>query len=217
MDIVEPQIGEYLDKTLGAGDAVLRDMQAYGRAHDFPIVGPQVGRLLHMLARSIGASRVLELGSGFGYSAMWLAHAVGASGRVVLTESSKENVALAKKYFERGGMLGRVQVETGDALEIIERLPGVFDLIFNDVDKAAYPRTLDLVRLKLRPGGLFITDNMLWGGAVLENSRKGDVRGIKEFTKQLLDAPDFVTTILPVGDGVAVALRLNPSRGTLSI
>src|SRR5512143_4247566 len=95
MNIVEPQIDEYLDKTLGGGDALLREMQRYGEGRQFPIVGPQVGRLLHVLARSIGASRVLELGSGFGYSAMWLAHAVGAGGRVVLTDTSKENAALA--------------------------------------------------------------------------------------------------------------------------
>ena len=208
MDIIDPSIDEYLNKTMTVRDPLLREMQRYGESRGFPIVGPQVGRLLHLLALSIGATRVLELGSGFGYSAMWFAQAVGANGRVVLTETSKENAKQARQYFERAGMANRVQIEMGDALEIIGQLPGLFDIIFNDVDKQHYPCTLDLVRPKLRLGGLFITDNMLWDGSVLNKSRKGDVRGVKELTRRLLDAPDFVTTILPVRDGIAVALKI---------
>ncbi len=208
MDIVDPSIEEYLDKTLAVPTALLREMERYGTAQGFPIVGPQVGRLLMLLARTIGATRVLELGSGFGYSAMWFAQVVGPHGRVVMTESSKANAALARKYFERANWQARTQIEVGDALEIIGRLPGLFDVIFNDVDKQNYPCMLDLVRPKLRPGGLFISDNMLWGGAVTGKSRQADVRGIKELTQLLLAAPDFLTTILPVRDGVAVALKV---------
>ncbi len=208
MDIVDPKIVEYLDKNLTVGDPVLREMQRYGESKNFPIVGPQVGRLLNLLARSIGASRVLELGSGFGYSALWFAHAVGASGRVVLTESSKANAELAKGYLHKARMLDRAQIEIGNGLDIIGRLPGMFDLIFNDIDKRDYPKTLDLVRPHLRAGGLFITDNILWSGAVLSKTRSSDLRGIKEFTQAILTAPDFATTILPVGDGVAVALKI---------
>ncbi len=208
MDIVDPQIDAYLDKLLTVDDPILREMQRYGQSKQFPIVGPQVGRLLYLLALSIGATRILELGSGFGYSAMWFAGAVGPQGRVIMTESSKENVARAREYTKRAGMTNRIQIEQGDALEILERLPGWFDLIYNDIDKHDYPRTLDRVRSKLRPGGLFITDNMLWSGAVLNPARSADVRGIKEFTKALTECPDFVTTILPVRDGVAVALKI---------
>jgi predicted O-methyltransferase YrrM len=207
MDIVDRQIQAYLDKILAVNDPILREMQRYGESRHFPIVGPQVGRLLYFLAQTIGATRVLELGSGFGYSAMWFASAVGPQGRVVMTESSKENVDRARDYIKRAGMSKRIQIEQGDALEILKRLPGWFDLIYNDVDKHDYPRTLDLVRSKLRPGGLFITDNILWSGTVLGPARSADVRGIKEFTKLLMEAPDFITTMLPVRDGVAVALK----------
>ncbi len=208
MDIVDPQIEAYLDKTLTVNNPVLREMQRYGESRGFPIVGPQVGRLLHILAQTIGATRVLELGSGFGYSAMWFASAVGPQGRVVMTESSKTNLERARDYFKRAGMSRRVQMEQGDALEIIKAMPGWFDLIYNDIDKQHYPQTLEPVRAKLRPGGLFITDNMLWSGTVLNPSRSADVRGIKEFTKMLLASPDFLTTILPIRDGVAVALKI---------
>jgi predicted O-methyltransferase YrrM len=207
MNIVDPKIDDYLDQNLPAPPVLLTEMERYGRAEGFPIVGPQVGRLLYLLARTIGATRVLELGSGFGYSAMWFANAIGPNGRVVLTDGSQENLTRARTYFERAHMLDRVQFEHGNALDIIGRLPGLFDIIFNDVDKQFYPRTLELMRPKLRPGGLFITDNMLWGGSVLGKSRQSDVRGVKELTRRLLSAPDLITTILPVSDGVAVALK----------
>lgn len=208
MNIVDASIEQYLDKTLAVASPILREMERYGKSQGFPIIGPQVGRLCQVLARSIGATRVLELGSGFGYSAMWFAEAVGSNGRVVLTEGSKENADLARDYMRRAGMLNRIQIEVGNALQIASRLPGFFDIVFNDVDKKDYPRTIDLVRPKLRNGGLFITDNVLWGGSVLGAARSADVRGIKEFTRLLLASPDFVTTILPVRDGVAVALRV---------
>lgn len=208
MDIVNPKIEAYLDKKITPHDPILREMQTFGESRNFPIVGPQVGRLLFILARSVNAQRVLELGSGFGYSAMWFARAVGPKGRVVLTDMSKANSDMARDYFQRAKMIERIEIETGDALKIIGGLPGQFDVIFNDVDKQYYPGTLDLVRPKLRVGGLFITDNMLWSGRVLSSSRSGDVQGIKELTRLLLDADDFATTVLPVRDGVAIALKV---------
>lgn len=208
MDIVNGEIDRYLDQKLAIDDVFLKEMEEYARAEDFPIVGPQVGRLLYFLARSVNAQRILELGSGFGYSAMWFANAVGPKGRVILTDTSKENAARTTDYFKRAGLLDRVAIQVGNGLEIIEQLPGVFDVIFNDVDKQEYPRTLELVRPKLRIGGLFVTDNMLWHGSVLGNSRSADVRGVKDLTRLLLAAPDFVTTLLPVRDGVAVALKI---------
>lgn len=208
MDIVHPDVDKYLDERLAPPELVLREMQDHGETHRFPIVGAQVGRLLYVLARSISAQRVLELGSGFGYSAMWFAMAVGPKGRVVLTDPSRDNATRARSYFERAGMIDRIEIEVGNGLEMIRRLPGQFDVIFNDIDKTDYPKTLELVRPKLRRGGLFISDNMLWHGAVVTGSRAADVRGVKRLTQLLLDAPDFVTTILPVRDGVAVALKV---------
>lgn len=208
MDIVNPDIEAYLDKTLPAPDPILREMQRYAASKDFPIVGPQVGRLIYLLARSIGATRVLELGSGFGYSAFWFALAVGPSGRVVLTDVSKEHAALARDYFKRARMPERAQIEIGNSLDIAPQVPGSFDIVFCDVDKKYYGRTLEIARAKLRSGGLFIVDNMLWGGSVLNKSREGDARGVKELTRLLLSAPDFSTAILPVRDGVAVALKV---------
>ncbi len=207
MDITHPKIDDYLDQTLAASDPILREMEAYGHKRHFPIIGPQVGRLMHLLARSINAKRVLELGSGFGYSGMWFANAVGADGMVVMTEGDAKNSARARDYFQRAGLTNRAKFLVGNAFDLARQEPGPFDIIFCDVDKEDYGRVLDFVRPRLRVGGLFICDNMLWSGEVLRKHPDAGTRGIIELTRQLTTAPDFIATILPVRDGVAVALK----------
>jgi len=162
VDIVAPDIDRYLHELANPRDPVLREMEVLAAEERFPIVGPQVGRLLYLLARSIGAHRVLELGSGFGYSAYWFARAVGPHGQVVLTEGSEDRARRAAEFLERGGFKDHVTILVGDALELAERQGGQFDIVFNDIDKEQYPRVLDRVETLLRPGGLFICDNMLW-------------------------------------------------------
>lgn len=207
MDIVASAVDEYLAKLSVPADPTLAEMERYGYSRGFPIVGPQVGRLIYILARALGARRVLELGSGFGYSAYWFALAVGEGGRVVLTEWSKENADRAREYFKLGGLFDRFESHVGDALETAPRLSGPFDIIFNDIDKESYPRVLDVVRPLLRVGGLFMSDNMLWSGAVLSKNPDALTKAILALTKQLYEAPDFFTTIAPIRDGVSVSLR----------
>jgi caffeoyl-CoA O-methyltransferase len=209
LDIVDLKIDEYLTELLAVENPVLREMGEYGRQHDFPIVGPQVGRLISLLARSISAKRVLELGSGFGYSAMWFAQSVGAGGQIILTEGSRENSERARDYFKRADLLERVELNVGDALEIARGLTGFFDVVFCDIDKHDYPKALPIARAKLRIGGYFICDNMLRRGTVLSPGSDDDTLGIVELTSQLMKAADFVTTILPLRDGVSLSLRVS--------
>jgi len=206
LDILHPDIDRYLHNLAVSDDPVLLEMERIGDERSFPIVGPQVGRLLHMLARSIGARRVLELGSGFGYSAMWFARAVGPSGQVVLTEGSSEKAAEASLFLERAGFADRVRIEVGDALEIAQRVGDGFDIVFNDIDKQDYPLALERARSVLRPGGLFISDNMLWMGQVLDaRSEEPTTRGVQELTQALHDSPLFDTVLIPIRDGVTVS------------
>ncbi len=211
MDVVHPDVHRYLETLARTGDPVLEEMERLAAERGFPIVGPQVGRLLFVLARASGARRVLELGSGFGYSAYWLARAVGAGGEVVLTERCPERAREAEAFLRRGGLAARCRVHTGDALELAGRLDGPYDLVFNDVDKERYPDALERAATLLRPGGLFVSDNMLWFGRVLDPP-PGDAatRGVVELTRRLLASPRFVTTVLPVRDGVSVSLMLGP-------
>lgn len=211
MNLIHPGVHRYLDSLARAGDPVLEEMERLAAERSFPIVGPQVGRLLFVLARASGARRVLELGSGFGYSAYWLARAVGAEGEVVLTELSPERAREAETFLRRGGLAERCRIHVGDALELARRLDAPYDLVFNDVDKERYPEALERAAALLRPGGLFVSDNMLWFGRVLDPP-PGDAaaRGVVELTRRLFATPRFVTTVLPVRDGVSVSVMLGP-------
>jgi predicted O-methyltransferase YrrM len=207
MDVVHPDIDRYLHHLACPEDAILREMELVAAERSFPIVGPQVGRILALLTRAIGARRAIDLGSGFGYSAYWLARAVGPKGEVVLCEASAERAGEAEDYLSRGGLSERVRIEVGDALEILAAESGVFDVVFNDVDKEQYPRVLDRACAKLRPGGLFISDNMLWFGTVLEDApAQESTRGVLELTRCLFSSPAFETVLLPVRDGVTVSI-----------
>jgi predicted O-methyltransferase YrrM len=207
-DIVFPHIERYLEHLDAARDAVLVEMERLAAERDFPIVGPLVGRTLCLLARSIGARRILELGSGYGYSGYWFAQALPKDGELILTEVSAQDSALAREFFRRGGVRCRWRVEVGDALQIIERLPGDFDIIFNDVDKVQYPDVFHRAVPRVRRGGYFLSDNMLWGGRVVDDHADSTTQGVLQLTRLLFQAPDLYTTILPIRDGLSVSLKL---------
>jgi caffeoyl-CoA O-methyltransferase len=213
MDLVHPDIDRYLRDLAASGDPVLEEMERLGQERRFPIVGPQVGQMLYVLALTTGARRVLELGSGFGYSAYWFARAVGPGGRVILTEGSEDRAREARGFLERGGFAERVRIEVGDGVEIAGRLDGEFDIVFNDVDKEDYGRAFDLAVKLVRPGGLFISDNMLWRGQVLDDD-PGDraTRGVKTLTRKLYESAEFATTLIPLRDGVTVSIRRGEGR-----
>jgi len=193
---------------LPARDAVLQEMEAQALQRDIPIVGPAVGRVLYQYAKLINAKKVFELGSAIGYSTLWWAHAVGESGEVFYTDGDPKNAGEAAGYFQRAGVADRIHVGVGDALEQLASRQREFDIIFNDVDKEYYPRVLDLVPNHLRRGGLFITDNVLWSGRVTETNPKDEsTRAIQEFNQRLYAMKDFFTTILPLRDGLAVAVK----------
>lgn len=208
-EIVNPQVEDYLRKLYDDGDPVRQEMEDLARQRHFPIVGPLVGRLLHVLTRAIDARRVFELGSGYGYSALFFARAVGEAGEVHCTDRSPENLALAEDFLTRAGLWDRVTYHREDAAAALRRLGGTWDVIYNDVDKEGYPETVDLAYDRLRRGGLFITDNVLWSGRVLPGGDDGSpaTRGVVAFTERLFAHPGFVTTIEPTRDGVAVALK----------
>jgi caffeoyl-CoA O-methyltransferase len=210
IQIVHPKIEDYLRRLYDDGDPVRHEMEELGRKRDFPIVGPLVGRHLLLLCRTISARRVFELGSGYGYSALFFARAVGEEGEVHCTELSADNAALAKGFLSRAGVWGWVHYHQEEAKAALARVGGVFDIIYNDIDKDGYPETVELAHAHLRKGGLFITDNVLWSGRILEGEDDGSpaTAGVREFTKRLLGHPGFLTAIDPTRDGVAVAVRL---------
>ena len=204
-------VDDYIYSILPERDAVLREMEDVAAERKIPIVGPAVGRLFHQLATMNSVKTVFEMGSAIGYSTIWWARAVGEGGRVYYTDGSKENSEQARRYLDRAGVANRVTMRVGDALEILSEFKEPFDVIFNDVDKEDYPRVLKLAAPRLRKGGLFITDNVLWSGRVAEGAPGHDAettRAILEFNQALYRSPQFFTTILPLRDGVAVAMKV---------
>lgn len=207
--ITTDRVDDYLYSLLPARDAVVAEMEAEASAHDVPIVGPAVARLFHLLATMIQAKTVFEMGSAIGYSTIWWARAVGEGGRVHYTDGSPKNAEKARGYFQRAGVASRITVHTGDAIEILSEQKGQFDIVFNDIDKQDYPRVLRQVAPRVRKGGLFITDNTLWSGKTAAPAVAGDqaTLAIQEFNRLLYASEDFYPVVLPLRDGVTVAIR----------
>ena len=194
------EVHKHLLKVTPERPQVLREMENYAEEIDFPIVGPLVGRLLYQLTILTKARKILELGSGYGYSAFWFSMASG--------DNNSKNKKLAMDFFKRAGLRSHFDYKVGDSLKIAKRLSGPFDIIFNDVAKKDYPPTIDLAAPLLRKGGLFITDNLLVEGKVYARSTEKSPKAVKEFTESLYKDSRFFTTIMPLRDGVSIAVKL---------
>lgn len=207
--ITEAETEKYLYSLMPARDAVLAEMERYAAKHGVPIIGPACGRLLYQLARLIKARRVFEMGSAIGYSTLWLARAVGRQGTVFYTDGDPSNARRAEGYLARAGMLGRVRVLVGDALHLLDTTEGQFDLIFNDVNKAQYPEVFRRAVPRVRVGGLFITDNVLWFGRAARPAPRNDAqtRAIQKFNRLIYRSRKLLTTIIPLRDGFAVCMK----------
>jgi caffeoyl-CoA O-methyltransferase len=206
--ITAEPIETYLYSLLPARDEVLAEMEAAAAKRNIPIVGPAVARVLHQLALISGAKTVFEMGSAIGYSTIWWARAVGETGRVIYTDGDRKNADEARGYFDRARVAGRITVHVGDALELLSEQKQQFDIIFCDLDKEDYPRALRLAFPRLRKGGLLVADNVLWSGKVAEkNPTEASTKAIQEFNRLLYAAGDMFTTILPIRDGIAVAIK----------
>jgi predicted O-methyltransferase YrrM len=206
--ILELKTEKYIYSLLPRRDPVRREMERYAARHNVPIIGPACGRLLYQLARLIRARRVFEMGSAIGYSTHWLAEAVGPKGEVFYTDGDPANARRAEGYFRRAGFGGRIHILVGDALEMLERTSGQFDLIFNDVNKTQYPAVFRLAVPRVRLGGLFITDNVLWSGRTARHAPDANTRAIRKFNHLVYRSPKLFTTLIPLRDGFAVCQKI---------
>ena len=206
-DSLNEQIDRYLLNCLPPRDPLLWRMEEYAVARGFPFIGPLVGELLEILARSINAQRVFEMGSGFGFSAMHFARVLPEGGKVYCTDGDPENEKQARQFFHDAGLTHKLEFHVGDAGEILDRTTGTFDIILMDIDKEQYPSGFRRAWPRLRVGGLFIADNLLWHGRVLTDDDQPTTRGVQELTSLLFATPGARTTILPLRDGVSITLK----------
>lgn len=211
--IVPDAVEHYLASLNRAGDAVLQDIARAGQERNLPLVDAEVGVLLRVLAMAVRAARVLEIGTAIGYSGIWMAGALPEGGMLLTMEVDEERVREARDNFARAGVAERVNVMTGNAQRLVAKVSGPFDLIFQDGDKLMYGPMLNRLVELLRPGGLLVTDNVLWDGDVVpgfgarKHSNPADARAIAEYNELIHSHPSLVTSIVPLRDGVAISVK----------
>ena len=216
-----PDVTEQFARSLAPEpDAVIDEMDAKAEREDFPTVGPAVGAWLRLLARLVDAERVFEFGSGFGYSAYWIAPALPDDGQLVLTEVDADELAEAREYLSRGGYDGIAAFEHGDAVEVVDTYDGPFDLVLVDNEKDRYAAAFEAVRSKVPVGGVVAADNAIEAGPMEFDHVRAllageDVdadatsRGIADYLDHVRSDPAFETGLLPLGEGVAVSVRVD--------
>jgi predicted O-methyltransferase YrrM len=203
-----PQLDRYLKRQTPERHPELVKMEAYAKRHDFPYIGPEVGRLLYQYAAMIKARRVFELGSGFGFSAFWYALARGANVEIHLTDFEAENLERAEEHFRNAKLKSKFRYHQGDALKSFKKSTGKFDIILSDIDKTFYPEVVRLAVPRLNKGGLLISDNVIWSGKVFSGARDKQTQGVKDYTRMVFEDKRLWTTIIPIRDGVAVSMKL---------
>lgn len=207
LTITHPKISDYLD-SICPRDAITRKMERWAAVRDFPIVGPQAGRFLAQLVLLTKAKRIVELGSGYGYSAYWMARAGSAHCRIDCTDMNPDNIQRAKKYLGRTPAWKKIRYFQRDGIEHLRTVDDAsVDLVFMDIDKVSYPDAVPVVVKKLRKSGVLVTDNVLWSGRVLKASRDPDTAGVQRFTRAIFSHPRLYSHIVPIRDGLSVSIR----------
>jgi caffeoyl-CoA O-methyltransferase len=202
----------YLERLLPPRDPILAEMEAVAATEDIPISDPEVGRLLEVLARASGARTVVEVGTAIGYGTLCLARGAPEA-RVLSIDTDPARLARARAYLERAGVMDRVELIEGPALEVLQRLPGPIDLAYVDAVKTEYRRYLDFLLPRVRVGGLLVFDNLLWKGRVAEPPEEEDDReadALRAFNGYLMIHPQLRASLLPLGDGVGLATKTRP-------
>ena len=205
MAITDPKINEYLMKLAFEDERHILDMERIAKERDFPIVDRLVGRLIFVLTKLKKPKLVVELGSGYGYSAYWFAKALG-NGKVVLTDHEQNNIGYAKRVFQETGLLKKARFHVGDAVEIARGYKDI-DILFIDIDKHQYLDALKMLLPNLNKNALIIADNTLWYGRVAGKKRDRDTLGIKKFNEYMFRNNDFFSSIVPLRDGVLIAYK----------
>lgn len=210
MILLPESVTDHLEALVPERPAELAEMEAHAAATDFPIIGPTAGQFCYLMARVLGARRVFELGSGFGYSTAWFARAVQENGggevhHVVWDEALS---ARARRWLAMLGYQATVRYHVGEAVETLSRSAGEYDLIFNDIDKQDYPASLPVIAEKLRSGGLMIVDNVLWSGRIFDpDDTSPATEGVRQLTREVSEDPRWSASVVPIRDGLLVARK----------
>jgi predicted O-methyltransferase YrrM len=210
--IVTDAVGRYTEGLRADPDPVLSEMERQAASDRIPIVVPQTGALLHVLARACGASRIIEVGTAIGVSTLYLARALPPGGTITSFEIDEVRYRAARQYLERAGVADRCDLRLQDAREGLAGLQGHFDMAFIDGVKTQYGDYFERLLPLLRTGGLLAVDNVLMGGTVAEGHSDGEwtdeqITSARNFNERLLHSEGLTGTVTPVGDGVLIAVK----------
>lgn len=210
MTLIPKDIAEHIEALVPPRPAELVEMEAEAAATDFPIIGPTAGQFCYVIARAMGARRVFEMGSGFGYSTAWFARAVQENGggevhHVVWDDALS---ARARRWLSMLGYQPIVHYHVSEAVQALRESDGEYDLVFNDIEKQDYPASLPVIASKLRSGGLLIVDNILWSGRIFDaEDQSAATVGVRELTREITTDPEWAATVVPIRDGLLVARK----------
>jgi predicted O-methyltransferase YrrM len=211
--IVPDAVEQYLGSLNRQSDEVLTEIARAGERDDLPLVDPEVGALLRVLVLATRATRVLEIGTAIGYSGVWMAAALPKEGMFITMEVDESRAKTARANFALAGLADRVSVIVGDAQRMLHKVAGPLDLIFQDGDKKQYGPMLDTLVGLLRPGGVLVTDNVLWNGEIVPgfparpHRDPSDGIAIAAYNEAINNHPSLVTSIVPLRDGVAISVK----------
>ena len=209
--IIQREQAEYLDSLLTNNDPLLAEMEKYAAEHHVPIADREVARFLEITARTTQARKALEIGMAIGYSVVHLARGMGERGLVVTIEPNEEMISAASGFLDRANLMGQVKIERGKALDVMPGIEDNFDLLYIDAVKEEYKQYLDLGIPMLRPGGVIIVDNLLWGGKVAVENAANDsdasTVALREFNAYFMNHPRLLAEVLPIGDGLGYAVK----------
>jgi len=209
-EILYTNVQDYITSLVPPREPELQKMEEYAEKNDFPIIGPVCGYYCYQLARMINAKSVFELGSGYGYSTAWFAKAVKENGGGVVhhTVWDDDLSKRARGHLSALGSAGVVEFHIAEAVETLRQTDGPFDIIFNDIDKEAYPASLPVIKEKLRHGGLLVIDNMIWHGQILDpTDHEKSTEAIRRFTRDITTDLDWIVSLIPARDGMIVAYK----------
>lgn len=211
--ILHPAQERYLERLQPPRDALLSEMERVAAEEGIPISDPEVGRLLQVLAVATGARSILELGTAIGYGTVLLARSAPEA-LVVSVDRDGAMLERARGYLDRAGVGERVELVQGEVLEVLDRLNRPFDLVYVDAEKVQYRHYLDRVLDLMPVGGTMVFDNLLWKGLVGDPPDDEDDRvadAVRAFNPYMMIHPQLVAQIVPIGDGVGIATKRNPT------
>jgi predicted O-methyltransferase YrrM len=203
---------EYISSFRKKTDSLVEEMEAYAQEHNVPILSWESAEFLEQLILIKDPRRVLELGTAIAYSTIRIARNLKGKSVIHTIEKSADNILLAKEFIAKSGLINKIKVLEGDAVNVMPQLKKKYDLIFLDVDKEDYKRLFDYSLVLLRKGGIMVVDNLLWHGYAastrVPSQYKESTRHIREFNLLFMNQPNLKTSILPIGDGLGVGVKI---------